>query len=180
MRALCSVIFAAFLLTTLGKPATALNPREADILGLRLGMPQSEVVARLQAQGITRISLQEDQAHCLGPAEDSCLDRITAPTRDGVLTIRFVARSGGAEPAAWSIAYTLAGRLPGEPEIIRKAVLDHFGQPTSASDPEVWCAEAAGSQCSPADQPQITFHQGPGTTSTISLIDPTAVIRAAP
>ena len=173
-------MFCALALTLWGTAAAALNPRDVDILGLRLGMTREDVIARLLAQGIPRVSIQDDQGECPGPSTAACIDRMTAPTRDGTLLIRFSAATGATEPTVWSIAYTLAGRMPGEPDMIRAAVLDHLGPPTGGTDPVIWCAQASGSECSPADQPQITFRRGAGTSSTLTLIDPTAVIRAGP
>lgn len=180
MRALRSILLSVFLLMNGWAAAATLDPREVDILGLRLGMTEAEIVARLASQGIARISIQEEHGRCLGATPDICIDRMLAPTRDGTLLIRFAAQPHAGEAAAWSIAYTLAGRMPGEPEIIRNAVLDRFGKPSIATDPLVWCANTAGAGCSPADQPQITFHRGPGTASTLTLVDLTAIIRAGP
>ncbi|HEY1932736.1 MAG TPA: hypothetical protein VGG99_12040 [Acetobacteraceae bacterium] len=180
MRSLCSALLFAFLSIPTCTAAATLDPREVDILGLRLGMTESDIVGRLLSQGVARLSIQEEHGKCLTEAEDVCIDRITAPTRDGTLRIRFAIASGASQATAWSIAYTLTGRLPGEPGMIRDAVLDRFGQPSGGPDPLYWCAHVSGSECSPADQPQITFSQGPGTASTLTLVDPTAIIRAGP
>jgi hypothetical protein len=176
MHALRCLLATLFLLALASPAAAALNPRKADILGLRLGMTEAEIVARLLSQGVAGLSIQQEHGKCLTEAEDVCIDRMTAPTRDGTLLIRFVTAPGAKEAAAWSIAYTLTGRLPGEPAMIHDAVLDRFGQPSGGPDPLFWCAHVSGAECSPADQPQITFHQGPGTASTLTLIDPAAIL----
>lgn len=180
MHAFRSGCLAVLLLLLWEVAATAVDPRNADILGLRLGMTRTEVVARLVAQGIDRPLIRDERDPCPGNPAAGCVDQLTAPTRDGRLVIRFVARPDTGQDAVWSIAYTLYGRLPGEPAIIHDAMLEHFGPPPGGTDPAVWCAHVAGAVCSPADQPQIIFGQGPSTSSTLTIIDPTAVVRTAP
>jgi len=174
MHAFCAILLAAFFSLWAGF-AAALDPRDVDILGLRLGMTREDVVAQLAAQGIDRRMTREERHACPGDPAAGCIDRLTAQTRDGTLLIHFAIASAAAPATVWSIAYTLTGRLPGEPAIIRNAVLDRFGPPAGGRDPVIWCAHVSGSDCSPPDQPQITFHQGPSTASTLTLSNPAAV-----
>jgi hypothetical protein len=162
------------LLLLLGRSAAAgLDPRALDILGLRLGMTRPAVLALLAVQGVAPAWIQEQPGPCGTDPAVRCLAQLTAPTRDGILQIRFVAPRGPGSEMIWSIAYTLAGRGAGEPEMIRAAVFERFGPPT-IRDPPVWCANAGTAGCSPSDQPQLIYREGPGTSSTLTLSDPAA------
>lgn len=180
MRAIRFSFLAALLLTLWVAAAAAPDPREMDILGLRLGMTRVEVIAHLVAQGVDRRQIRTERDPCPGNPAAGCVDQLTAPTHDGNLVIRFVADPRIVTETAWSIAYTLHGLLPNEPSIIRGAVLDHFGPPSGGNDPAIWCAHVSGASCAPANQPQMTFSQSRAATSTLTLIDPTAVVHAAP
>ena len=165
------LLFLALILLLGGSAvATALDPRDVDILGLRLGMSRSDLLSRLAAQGIARSLVQQTQVTCDGSPAATCVDRLTAPTRDGELVVRFDIRAGTGRDTVWSIAYTLAGRGAGEPAMIRAAVMDRFGPPVSRN-PALWC-RAVASACRQPDQPQLIFQEGPGTRSTLTLVDP--------
>ena len=154
-----------------------LDPRQVDFLGLRLGMRLPSVVAVVSAQGFGGQRLQQDDAPCPTDPSARCVTLLTSATKDGVLRIRFVAPAGPGSETAWSIAYTLAGRGVGEPDVIRATVLNRFGPP-SGHDPLVWCAGTGSAGCNGADQPRLTYQEGPDTSSTVTLIDPGALHAA--
>jgi hypothetical protein len=174
MRAPSLVLLAVLLLLSGVTASAALDPRNVDIIGLRLGMTRQDLIGRLAAQGIARSRMHEEAQRCATDPTASCVRTLAVPIPDGTLLIQFVVRAGPGSEIVWSIAYTLAGRGAGEPEMIRNAVLDHFGPPTSR-DPPVWCAPGSASGCSQPDQPQLTYHEGPGTSSTLTLVDPGAL-----
>lgn len=179
MRAPYLLLSAALLLLlSCVAAAAALDPRSVDILGLRLGMTRQDLIGRLAAQGIARNRMTEEAVPCAADPNTSCVRALTVPAPDGILAIRFVGNAGPGSEIAWSIAYTLAGRGAGEPEMIRNAVLERFGPPTSRN-PSVWCAIGSASGCSPPDQPQLMWREGPDTSSTLTLSNPGA-FRPAP
>lgn len=173
MRAPCLCLPALLLLLLSCVTAVAaLDPRGIDILGLRLGMTRQDLMDHLAAQGGRGV--HEESAPCATDPAATCVQALTASVPDGKLLIRFVVRAGPGSETVWSIAYTLAGRGAGEPDMIRAAVLDHFGPPTS-SNPTVWCRSGGTSGCNPPDQPQLAYSEGPGTSSTLTLSDPGAL-----
>jgi hypothetical protein len=173
MRLPLSLLLLALVSWPLG-PAAAFDPRETDILGLRLGMNPQDVLHNLAAQGADPSRIDQEVGACTANARGRCILAVTAPTPDGTLLIRFAARAGPGSEAVWSIAYTLAGRGAGEPDMIRAAVLNRFGPPVSA-DPLLWCGIVDRHGCNPPDQPQLTFVDGPKSSSTLTLSDPGAV-----
>jgi hypothetical protein len=72
----------------------AFDAAGADIIGLRLGMPEAEILARLAGQGF---SVTRSQGSLM------------TTTRDGRLTVDL-----GADRGAWQIRYAFAARHPGE------------------------------------------------------------------
>ena len=156
--------------------ASAFDPRLVSILGLGLGMGRAEIAARLAAQGIPASRIREQCGPCTNDPAARCVTALTARTLDGDLLIGFVARAGPGTETVWRIAYTLAGRGASEPAMIRNAVMDQFGPPSSR-DPPVWCARTGAAGCDPPDQPQLTWREGPGTSSTL---DPQRPRRSAP
>jgi len=174
MRAPCLCLPALLLLLSCVTAAAALDPRGVDILGLRLGMTMQDLMDHLAVQGAKGGRVQEESGPCATDPAASCVRALTATVPDGKLLIRFVVHAGPGSETVWSIAYTLAGRGAGEPDMIRAAVLDHFGPPTS-SNPVVWCERGGASGCNPPDQPQLLYSEGPGTSSTLTLSDPGAL-----
>jgi hypothetical protein len=174
MRTPSLLLLAGLLMLCGVSPSAALDPRNVDILGLHLGMSRQDLIGRLAAQGIARSRIHEEAQSCATDPAASCVQTLAAPIPDGTLLIRFVVRAGPGSETVWSIAYTLAGRGAGEPEMIRNAVLDRFGPPTS-NDPPVWCVPGSASGCSQPDQPQLMYNEGPGTSSTLTLVDPGAL-----
>jgi hypothetical protein len=147
-----ALILIAFSLS----PTWAFDPLRADILTLRLGMTEVEVVGHLAAQGlvVTR------GARCDAP---DCPPSIEARTRDGTLLIDFA--SGG---RVRRIANTFTGRGVNEDVIIRSAVVDHFGPP-SAEAPLAWCrGPLLDGQC-PLDQARLVFEPGTGVRGILTL-----------
>ena len=144
-RSLCLTIC---LLTATGGCAWALDPMRADILSLRLGMTEAEATARLAAQGLrwTRVP-----------------GSIQAVTKDGGLTIG-LAESG---PIA-RIAYTFTGRGQNEDAVIRAAVIDHYGQPSTEA-PLTWCRAPAPDGRCPSGQPLLTFVKQDGVRGILTL-----------
>lgn len=159
-------------------PAAALDPRDLDILRIRLGMSEVEVIAHLAEQGITGVQRQPNRA-CTGDAAPWCRMMIVARTRDGSLTIELADPMPAAASAdAWvsSIQYRLDGRGPNELEMIRMAVLDRFGQPSSLQ-PMTWCERPNSTGTCPPNRPHLVFEPGPGIGARLFL---TAGLVAAP
>lgn len=107
-----------------------------DIIGLRLGMPEPEVVARLAKQGYTVKATPE---------------AILAKTLDGRLQIALSPSRGVTE-----IRYTFTGRDMDSPRKIREAVLVRFGDPNQATPP-TWCRTVGPDGICPDNQASLTF-----------------------
>lgn len=164
MRSLMSGLLAiGFTLLAQGS-AAALDPASIDILGFRLGMTRADVRAALTAQG-SQDRMQEERSPCPDAPTRACVSAVLVHTRDGLLTVRFDAGSTGRVRA---IIYTLNGRGPGEPAIIRAAVADRFGRPDSLH-PMAWCRQPMRAPSCPADQPRLSFEPQPDGTSVLTL-----------
>lgn len=134
MRSLAVVVtLVVVLAATAGQ---AFDPAGVDIIGLRLGMPEAEIVTTLQRQGFA-------VAHDHGA--------LTARTRDGQLSIDL-----SEAQAVRLIRYTFSGNGVGEALKIRTSVLDRFGRPDQA-DPMVWCRAVGRNGVCPEDQASLTF-----------------------
>jgi hypothetical protein len=134
MRRVASAIaIAAFLAAG---PSNAFEATGADIIGLRLGMSESDVVTELAYQGyaVSRV-----------PGVISC------DTKDGRLRVVLSAEHGVME-----IIYVFYGRGVGGPSKIREAVLTRFGDPDQATPP-TWCRAVGRDGLCPADQATLTF-----------------------
>jgi hypothetical protein len=123
------------------RPAWALDPAAADILTLRLGMTDAEVITRLDTQG-ARI------------ARDG--GTIRARTKDGDLRVAF--DDGG---RVSRIVYAFTGHGLNEAAAVREAVIERFGTPV-AEAPLAWCRRPARDGACPADAPRLVFEQGAG------------------
>jgi hypothetical protein len=132
-RAASAIVFAAVLAAG---PIHAFEAAGADIIGLRLGMSESEVVAELAHQGYV--------AHPTPRA-------ITANTKDGRLQVVLSAGQGVRE-----ISYVLYDRGAGAPAKIREAIWGRFGDPDQATPP-TWCRAAGRDGICPVDQAALTF-----------------------
>jgi hypothetical protein len=114
----------------------AFDVAQADIIGLRLGMADSEVTATLRRQGYT---VTHDH------------EALLARTLDGQLTIDI-----GADHAAHEIRYTLRGNGLQEGEKIEASVLNRFGPPDQ-SKPMGWCRVLRRDGRCPAGAASLTF-----------------------
>ncbi len=156
-------------IAAIASPAAAFDPRGVDILTLRLGMHEPQVIERLDRQGYLNDRLVRHRVPCPAPAGGTCLATITARTMDGLLTIAFSANSPGAEVVT-RITYTLDARKPGEPEAIESAVLDRYGPPTSAS-PMAWCDRTGLTGACPPDRARLSFEAGDGVSRVLTLAE---------
>jgi hypothetical protein len=132
-RAASGIVFAALLAAA---PIHAFEAAGADIIGLRLGMSGSEVVAVLAHQGYV--------AHPTPQA-------ITANTKDGRLQVALSAEQGVRE-----ISYVLYDRGAGAPDKIRESIWGRFGDPNQAMPP-TWCRAVGRDGICPVDQASLTF-----------------------
>jgi hypothetical protein len=134
MRGMALVLLSMAVLAT--TPACAFDATGADIIGLRLGMPEVDLVAGLKRQGFL---VRQDKG------------TLTATTRDGQITVQFAGDLGAQE-----IRYVFTGRLAGEPEKIRASVIDRFGAPDQAK-PMTWCRAVGHDGLCPDDHASLTF-----------------------
>ena len=132
-RAASAIVFAAFLAV---EPTYAFEAAGADIIGLRLGMSEPEVVAVLAHQGYA--------AHRTPRA-------VTANTKDGRLQVVLSEHQDVTE-----ISYVLYDRGAGAPEKIRESIWGRFGDPNQATPP-TWCRAVGRDGICPADQAALTF-----------------------
>jgi hypothetical protein len=116
MRGVAPVVAMAVMLAA--NRGNALDPAGTEIIGLRLGMAEHEVVATLRHQGF---AVTHDRG------------ALSARTRDGRLTVDLTE-----DQAAWQIRYVFTGNGAGEPAKIEAAMLDRFGPPDQAK-PMAWC-----------------------------------------
>jgi hypothetical protein len=137
MRGAASIVATAVALAA--APANAFDPAGADIIGLRLGMPEAAIVATIRDQGF---AVSRDQGALL------------ARTRDGRLMIDVAGAQG-----AWRIRYVFTGHGPGEPEKIEAAIVDRFGPPDQAR-PMAWCQAVGRDGLCPAHAPSLRFLPG--------------------
>src|SRR4051794_12011660 len=164
-------LLAVGLLLLLAGRSEAFDAGSIDILTLRLGQSEDEVVARLADQGIGEARMQRQRHACPHDPAASCLTAIQARTRDGMLTISFgnpASRTASEDVSVHRIEYRLSGKGAGEPDMIRASVLNRFGEP-SWRQPLAWCGRAARATGCPADQPRLTFEAGPGVSSLLPL-----------
>ena len=114
----------------------------ADIIGLRLGMSEADVNARLAHQGYVVTSTD---------------GTIRANTMDGRLQIALSADRGVTE-----ISYAFYGRGAGAPAKIHEAIIIRFGDPDQAN-PATWCRTVGRDGICPRDQASLTFLPDPLT-----------------
>ena len=165
---------APLVLLSLARPAAGFDPRQVDVLTLRLGMTETEATERLLAQGVRAEAIGRQRVPCPEAPGRTCLTTLTAPTRDGVLVLHF--RPDGRAAASLRadlLVYTLHVRSSGEPAMVRASVLARYGVP-SVMEPLTWCAQVAEDGRCPADQPRLTLRPGtvPTIAGTLSLTEP--------
>jgi hypothetical protein len=120
-------------------PVRAFEPAGIDIIGLRLGMQENEVVATLARQGYVASRT---------PAA------ITANTLDGRLQVTLSTQRGVTE-----INYAFRGYGAGEREKILEAMLTRFGEPDQAMPP-TWCQAVSPAGNCPQVEASLTFLAG--------------------
>lgn len=124
-----SILTLVAALWLVGAPAGAFDAQGADIIGLRLGMPEKEAVAILGRQGFPATRVR---------------DRLVAGTRDGTLTIDI------AGDRIHEIRYTFKAHGAGESDKIPASVFDRFGPPNQ-TNPMAWCQiDGRDGKCLPA------------------------------
>jgi hypothetical protein len=116
--------------------AHAFEAAGADIIGLRLGMSDVDVVAELATQG-----------YALSRAQGL----ITSNTRDGRLRVVLSAEHGVTE-----ITYVFYRRGVGGSAKLQDAIMTRFGDPNQAMPP-TWCRAVGRNGLCPADQATLTF-----------------------
>jgi hypothetical protein len=144
MRPLVSAITMAALLAA--APAHAFDATGADILGLRLGMSETDVAARLTRQGFPMTRLPDgcsDGGRCLVTAK--------AVTKDGELHIAFAAEMG-----ATLVRYVFLGHGAAGLERLMAAMIDRFGRPDQQK-PMAWCRAVATDGSCPNQQASLSF-----------------------
>ncbi len=134
MRGRASVL--AIIVALAALPARAFDATGADIIGLRLGMSEADLVTGLKRQGF-------QVGHDKGT--------LTASTRDGQITIELAGDRGAQE-----IRYVFTGRMAGEPEQIRASVINRFGAPNQAK-PMAWCRTVSRDGSCPDDHASLTY-----------------------
>jgi len=134
MRRIASAVAMATLLAA--GPASAFDAAGVEIIGLHLGMPETEVVARLAQQGYAPTRTE---------------DAIAANTMDGSVQVALSADRGVTE-----IRYVFANRGVGALWKIREAVMIRFGAPNQANPP-TWCLAVGQDGVCPGSQASLTY-----------------------
>jgi hypothetical protein len=134
MRRVASAIaIAAFLAAG---PVHAFEAAGADIIGLRLGMSESDVAAELASQGYA-MNLSQGV--------------VSSETKDGRLRVMLSSQRKVVE-----IVYVFYGRGVGGPARVRDAITTRFGDPNQATPP-TWCRAVGRDGVCPAGQATLTF-----------------------
>ncbi len=137
----------------------ATDPLKVDILLLRLGMREEEVLQHLARQGAPVTQ---------GPGTTDGGTALLARTRDGRLRIE-LSPSGETR----EITYFFMGHGPNEANLVRGSVLDRFGRPATEA-PLTWCRAPAADGLCPPDQPRLSFRAGAGQAGVLTLTAGTA------
>jgi hypothetical protein len=132
-RVALGIAIAAFLAAG---PTHAFEAAGADIIGLRLGMSDSDVAAALASQGYAMTRAQ---------------GVIASNTKDGRLRVVVSAERG-----VTKIIYVFYGRGVGGPAKIQESIMTRFGDPNQAKPP-TWCRAVGRDGLCPADQATLTF-----------------------
>jgi hypothetical protein len=135
MRRIASAIVMAVFFAA--HPGRAFDVQGADIIGLRLGMQEAEIVARLTHQGFR-------PTHTPGT--------ITAFTKDGQIRIGLLD-----DGSASQIRYVFGGNGAGEAEKIKDAIIERFGLPDRPK-PMSWCRTTRSDGVCSRDVASLTFY----------------------
>jgi hypothetical protein len=122
-------------------PVWAFDPAAAEILTLRLGMTETEVITHLDTQGVK-----------IARADGALNGR----TKDGALRVAF-----DGDGRVRQIAYTFTGRAPNEAAAVQDAVIERFGAPATGT-PLSWCRSLGRDGVCPSDAPRLVFEPGGG------------------
>jgi hypothetical protein len=141
---------AAILVLLAPASGHAFDATQADIIGLRLGMTDTDVTAAMQRQGF---AVTYDRS------------AIAARTKDGRLTVDFTD-----DRVVRQIRYTLDAKGAAATESIRASVLDRFGPPDQAQ-PMGWCRTPGRDGMCPQTAAALTFQ---ADTHTLMLRDGTS------
>jgi hypothetical protein len=132
-------------------PVHAFEAAGADIIGLRLGMSESDVAAELASQGYAMTLTQ---------------GTISSETKDGRLRVVLSPQRSVIE-----IIYAFYGRGVGGPARVKEAITTRFGDPTQATPP-TWCRSVGRDGRCPTDQATLTFLPDSLTMRLIAAHDP--------
>jgi hypothetical protein len=117
-------------------PGNAYDAARAEIIGLRLGMPDTEVLVTMHRQGF---AVTHDHR------------TLIARTRDGQLTVDLTD-----DQAVRRIRYVFSGNGVREAEKIEESVLERFGPPDQLK-PMGWCLAVRRDGVCAEDGPSLTF-----------------------
>jgi hypothetical protein len=137
VRRLASTAVIAALLAA--GSAHAFDPTGVDIIGLHLGMRESDVVVRLASQGY---------------AATRAPGAIAANTKDGRVEVAVSAEHGVTQ-----ITYIFNDHMVGARSKIHEAIMMRYGAPDQAT-PLTWCRAVGHDGICPAKQPTLTFLPG--------------------
>jgi hypothetical protein len=134
MRTMASLMTMAVILGA--SPGNAYDAARAEIIGLRLGMPDTEVLVTMHRQGF---AVTHDHR------------TLIARTRDGQLTVDLTD-----DQAVRRIRYVFSGNGVREAEKIEESVLERFGPPDQLK-PMGWCLAVRRDGVCAEDGPSLTF-----------------------
>ncbi len=134
MRRLASTAVIAALLAA--GPAHAFDPTGVDIIGLHLGMRESDAAAQLANQGFAATRVP---------------GAIAANTKDGRVEVAVSAEHGVTQ-----ITYIFNDHMVGARSKIHEAIMMRFGTPDQAT-PLTWCRAVGHDGICPARQPTLKF-----------------------
>ncbi len=134
MRATASLVAMAIVMAA--STGKAYDASRAEIIGLRLGMPDTEALTEMHRQGF---AVTHDHG------------ALIARTRDGQLTIDL-----SEDQAVRRIRYVFAGNGMGEAQKIKQSVLERFGPPDQ-SQPMAWCVALQRDGMCSEDGPSVIF-----------------------
>jgi hypothetical protein len=134
MRAMGPLMAMAIIL--MASPGQAYDASRADIVGLRLGMLDTEALTEMHRQGF---AVTHDHGELI------------ARTRDGQITVDLTE-----DQAVRRIRYVFAGKGTGEPQMIEQAVLEHFGSPDQIK-PMGWCLALTHNGMCADDGPSLVY-----------------------
>ena len=134
MRIMAS--FAALTTMLAASPCNAFDASRADIIGLRLGMPDTEALVTMHRQGF---AVTHDHG------------ALIARTHDGRLTVDLAE-----DQAVRRIRYVLDGSGREDAQKIEQTILNRFGPPDQTR-PMGWCLALTNDGKCAEDGPKLTF-----------------------